>query len=390
MQVRWPSVATVYAAGLMQGLVIVSFPASGAVLRGMHGFSDAQYGAIFLPQTAMAIVGSLLAGGLARRLGLPALARLAVAASAVAELLLASTTQVGPGLAYVALLLAIGLAGLGFGLASAPLNASPGILFPARRETALVVMHTLIGAGFAVGPLLEGAAAMHDTWVAFPLTLAVLAATLVFGPYPRGEEAPVEAARVEGKPTGSFQFWTLTGVAIVYALCEGTFASWVTIFLQEERGVAAPSAALALSMFWAALVAGRLLVSALVLRVPSRLIWAALPLLMAAAFWLLPGAHDATSGIAAFALAGLACSAFFPLTVGIASDLFRDHVAFVGSMLTASLMFGVGVGSFLLGALRKVAGLSDLYRWSSVYAAVLLALVFVLSQRRPKPVGATR
>ena len=35
----------VYAAGLMQGLVVVSFPASGALLRAAHGFSNAEYGA---------------------------------------------------------------------------------------------------------------------------------------------------------------------------------------------------------------------------------------------------------------------------------------------------------------------------------------------------------
>jgi len=65
---------------------------------------------------------------------------------------------------------------------------------------------------------------------------------------------------------------------------------------------------------------------------------------MVAAVWLLPGAHDAATGILAFALADLACSAFFPLTVGFASGRFGGHVAWVSSMLTAALMLGVGVG----------------------------------------------
>lgn len=379
MDTRPTSIGAVYGTGLMQGLVIVSFPASGAVLRAMHGLSDAQYGAIFLPQTAMAITGSLLAGGLARRLGLRTLVRLALAAGLLAELLLASTTLLGHGLAYAALLLAIGLAGLGFGLSSAPVNTYPGQLFPARRDPALVVMHTLIGAGFSLGPLLVGAAGAR--WVAFPLALAAAALLLALGPLPAGQAAGAEA-RGGPRPVGSPRFWMLVGVAVVYALCEGTFASWVGIFLQEERGVAPAGAALALSTFWGALVLGRLLVSALVLRVPSRVIWAALPALMLVAFLLLPAARGTASGVGLFALAGLACSAFFPLTVGIAAETYREHVAFVGSMLTAALMLGVGAGSFLLGALRDAFGLASLYRASSAYAAVLLILIATLWRSR--------
>jgi fucose permease len=108
-------------------------------------------------------------------------------------------------------------------------------------------------------------------------------------------------------------------------LCEGTFASWIVIYLEEERGVAAASAALALSTFWAALVLGR-------------------------------------------------------LTVGFAARRFADHVAWVSSMLTAALMLGVGAGAFVLGALRQMTSLAGLYRWSSLYAAVLLALVLVVTR----------
>ncbi|MBA2352853.1 MAG: hypothetical protein ACR2FI_07280 [Burkholderiales bacterium] len=36
------AVAAVYLSAFVQGLTLVSFPASSAVLRAMHGFSDAQ------------------------------------------------------------------------------------------------------------------------------------------------------------------------------------------------------------------------------------------------------------------------------------------------------------------------------------------------------------
>ena len=56
--------APVYLAALFQGLTLVSFPASSDVLRQAHGFSDAQYGAIFLPQVAVAFVSSMLTAAL--------------------------------------------------------------------------------------------------------------------------------------------------------------------------------------------------------------------------------------------------------------------------------------------------------------------------------------
>jgi len=65
-----PAVLAVYLIAFLQGLTLVSFPASSAVLKQMHGFTDAQYGAIFLPQVAMAVLGAVAGGTLARRLGL--------------------------------------------------------------------------------------------------------------------------------------------------------------------------------------------------------------------------------------------------------------------------------------------------------------------------------
>src|SRR5215470_1124854 len=191
-------ILAVYGGAFAQGLVVVSFPASGAVLKADHGLSDAQYGAIFLVQTVLAVVGSLLSGGLASRVGLARLARLALAAGVLAEALLAATPMLAPAPAYGVLLVAIGLAGLGFGLSSAPLNSYPRVLFPARREPALVALHTLIGAGFAVGPLLAGAAMHAGGWRAFPIALAIVAAALLALPLPAALDAEGPRSRRRG------------------------------------------------------------------------------------------------------------------------------------------------------------------------------------------------
>jgi hypothetical protein len=59
------AVATVYATAFLQGLAMVSFPASATLIKELKGFSDGQYGLIFIPQIITTIAGSLAVGGLA-------------------------------------------------------------------------------------------------------------------------------------------------------------------------------------------------------------------------------------------------------------------------------------------------------------------------------------
>ena len=170
---------------------------------------------------------------------------------------------------------------------------------------------------------------------------------------------------------------------MIYAFAEGTFSSWAVLFLRDGRGLPDMTASLALSAFWGALVAGRLIASFLVVRVPARTVWLALPALMLAAFRLVSFADNAATGIGAFAVAGLACSAFLPLTISLAVERFPDSVAWVSSMLIAALMTGVGLGSWALGALQARAPPEAIYRWSSLYPILLLMLAWPALRAAP-------
>jgi predicted MFS family arabinose efflux permease len=140
----------------------------------------------------------------------------------------------------------------------------------------------------------------------------------------------------------------------------------------------------ALSVFWVAMVAGRRLTSGLVLRVAPQRIWLLLPLLMIAAVLLLPYVSTPVSGIGLFALSCIACSAFFPRSIGIASERFRDNVPWVSSMLIAELMVGVALGFWLVGLLRGILPMEDLYRLSVCYPllAFLLAIIALRASSR--------
>ena len=57
---------TVNAAGLVQGIALVTFPAASTIFtaRSSYDLSSSQYGAMFVPQVIAAIVASLLGAGL--------------------------------------------------------------------------------------------------------------------------------------------------------------------------------------------------------------------------------------------------------------------------------------------------------------------------------------
>jgi fucose permease len=400
------SVGIVYSAGLLQGLTLVSFPASSAVLKQMHGFTDAQYGAIFLPQIAAALLGSLASGSCATRWGLKTLLWLALLVNALSQLLLAATAAFPSESAFELVLAGTACLGFGFGLSGAPLNGLPPLFFPERRDTALVALHTLLGLGLALGPWIANPFIMNALWVGFPLLLAgfatilALAAGLERFPRARAEGAGPEAIPMtdpmplpqappytaDAHPVRATSFWLFAVICVLYAFAEGTFSNWAVLYLQDVKQLPPTAAAGALSVFWAAIVGGRLLTSVLVLRVAPQLIWLGLPVAMIAAFELLPYADTPLLGIACFAFAGVACSAFFPLSIGLASKRFEQHVPWVSSMLIAALMVGVGLGSYVIGALRELVPLEQLYRFSALYPLAVLILAMLVSRKGFRPV----
>lgn len=388
----WSAVLVVYAAALVQGMTLVSFPALSAVLKQTLALSDGAYGTIFLPQVACAIAGAIAGGGLARRLGLRALLVAALAANALSQGLLAATAMLTPATGFAALLAGTACLGLGFGLSGAPVNSYPGLLFPQRSQPALVAAHTLIGLGLATAPLLAAPLIAAGQWPRLPLLLALACAAIAaaghFTRLPRPADAASAATAPPARPpVGAPQFWLFATITVLYAFAEGTFANWAVIYLRDGKGLPEMIAGLALSAFWGAIVIGRLVIALLVVRVPARSIWLSLPVLMIVAFWLLPHAGSAATGIGFFALAGIACSAFLPLTISLAAERFPDAVAWVSSMLIAALMAGVGIGSWLIGALQAILPLEGLYRWSSAYPAAVLVLAWAALRltRRPRP-----
>lgn len=375
---------SVYGGALIIGLTLVSFPASSTYLRAAHGLSDAAYGAIYLPQLVAAIVGALAGGALAGRMSLRAMYLMALVSFALAQGLLASSAGVSSQLALSTVMCATAAFGFGFGFGGGPLNAAVTLLFPRAPYVAITALHMVAGAGLTIGPFIFAHLAANGSWIAGPVTFSIGSLILIVctaaSRWPEPVGRPREANETWPAPARSAFFWITALIAVLYSVAEGTFSNWALIYVHEERGLPASSAALALTCFWAALTLGRLVVSFLVLHIRPMAFLIALPLLTIASFLYLPHVNSHATALLGFALAGLACSAFFPMLVGFAADAHPKHVSWIASMLTAAMMLGVGIGSYAVGAFRSVVSLPDLYRSSAIYPVLVLTALYVATR----------
>lgn len=377
-------IATVYATGLFQGLSLVAFPAAATVLTSPSGYdlSKSKYGWLFLPQVALAITGSLALPALARRLPLKTILISGVVADTVAMALLVGSVPLRTHtVAYPMLLVATGALGLGFGLTLSSLSTYAGAFMPERRDVALTSLNVLLGLGTALSPLLIGIFLHHGQWWYLPLLsaagLVLLVGLIAVQPMTVPWSGP--AGSSGGIPR---LFWLFAGVLVIYGIGETMFGNWGTTLL-TGRGIESSSATDALAAFWAAVTVGRLLISLVADRIRPVRIYLLLPWAMVAALLLAPVARSALAGVLLFAFGGLACSGYFPMTVGYGEATFPSLVELAAGWLIAAYQVGYGLAAFGGGALQSVVSLTSIFRGAAVLAAGMAVASLTIARRQP-------
>jgi FHS family glucose/mannose:H+ symporter-like MFS transporter len=373
-----------YVAGVVQGLALVTFPAASTIFTDPSGFalSGTQYGAMFIPQVVLAILAAAFGSNLARRFGLRAVLQMGLCGDLLAMALLASSPLlIGTDYAFVVLCIATGCLGLGFGATVMALNTLVEGFSPANADGAVLLLNALLGTGTALAPLLVALFNGLGFWWGLPLLMVVLAAALLCGTISAPLQLPYNAAGGGRMPK---RFWLYAVAVFLYGIVETLCGNWATLYLSGQRHVSAQDAAYALTAFWVMVTLGRLLIAVLDRFIAARWIYLTLPVLLVIAFQFVAIANNAPGGIAAFAIAGLACSAFLPFSISFAGTEFPRQAATMSGLLLAVYQVGYGVAAFGVGPIRERAGVG----YSVVFAlgsivAVGLALVALLLVRTP-------
>jgi fucose permease len=277
------------------------------------------------------------------------------------------------------------------------LNTYAEAFFPGRADGAVLALNALLGLGTALAPVLVAIVIGMGVWWLLPVVVAcvlvlifavVLTKPLRTGP---ATTAGGGAPRPLGAGTLLRRFWLYAAAVFLYGILETLNGNWATLYLAGERGVSAQGASMALATFWAMVTAGRVLIAAISARVSPRSIYVGLPVLLLITFQLASRVEGETGGILAFAMAGLACSAFLPLSISFGGDEFPSLSAVMAGELIAFYQLGYGVAAFGTGPLRDLIGLpfSVIFAGGSV-VALPLAVIAALIIRRPPGLAGIR
>ena len=370
-------IACIYLAGFLQGSAFVLIPALGNTLAAApYHFSSSAYALLFLPQTAGAIIGAAAAGGVQRRLGMGRLFRLGLLANLLAMLLLLAAAHGSGQPAYALLLAESLLLGLGFGWTLAAINHYSAHFFSRSASTAITLLNAVIGGATALSPLILSALQAQSSWSVWPLALAIGFAVAWL---PRLPEAGDDARSVFW-PRGIFPFVL---VVLIYAICEGSFGSWASVYLSADKHLGNHAGTLALSAFWGSMTLFRAVLAPLPQRWISR---RCLLLVSAAGIAACFAALSWLSGrwvlVGAFALAGAASSIYYPFVMGLSLARFPRQQTQVAGLVVAALMVGEGLGSYGLGLLQHMQRLDHIYLVSTLWGVPLLIGAWFVSRTK--------
>jgi MFS family permease len=365
-------IGVVYVAAVVQGLVLVTFPAASSVFTSPDGFGfdSTRYGTMFVPQVALAIAAAALAPKLARRLGLRRVLLAGFVGDIVSMSLLAlSRLLIGtPDGAFGLLLVATAALGFGFGATVMALNTYAEAFFPERTDGAVLALNALLGLGTALAPVFVALVVALGAWWLLPVVVACVMALLfaIALTQPLHVSADADDASTPiGWSALPRRLWLYAAAVFLYGMLETLNGNWSMLYLSSERGVSPRDASFALTAFWVMVTGGRVLIAAISRWIPVRWIYVALPILLVVTFQIAPRMHDATGGIVAFGLAGLACSAFLPLSISFGGNEFPRLSAVMAGELIAFYQLGYGVAAFGIGPLHDNLGLS----FAAIFAA---------------------
>jgi fucose permease len=357
--------------GLPDGLLGVAWPS----LRASFGLAQDALGALLVATTTGYVLSSFASGPLLARLGLGALLALSCLATA-GSLFGYAVADAWP------VLVALGVvAGLGAGAIDAGIN---GYVATNHSPRALNLLHAGYGLGTTTGPaLMTGLLMAGAPWQRGYAIVGAsqLALGLAFGAtrrrWPEGSTTP--SAHTPGAPLAHTlrlpTAWLNALAFTLYTGLEAAAGAWTYTLLSESRGVAMASAGSAVSLYWGALMAGRVAFAFSLASAPvGPLLGACMAGVALAALAL---ALDLGSAASFAALAGLGFCAgpIFPSLIATTPPRFGPrHAPNVVGLSVAAAALGQALLPAALGVGAVSLGL-ELVPRALLVAALLLLLV---------------
>lgn len=251
-------------------------------------------------------------------------------------------------------------------------------LHPDHRTTALAESNVAASSAAVMAPLAVGRLAETGLgWqTALLLGLPVLAVLVArFASVPLPNPAPVPEQLTSNAPLPR-QFALYAMVLFLASAVEWIIAFWGADFLDSVVGLNGGSAATAMSVFFAAMIAGRAIGARLTRRrAGSQLLMGAFLIALAGFpfFWL---AGNPFVSLAGLFVAGIGIANFYPLTIGVATSVAGDRPDRATARLAVAGGLSVLTAPLVVGVIADLVGI----RWGFGVVVLLLAAALVTTR----------
>ncbi len=399
MKDRRPLCAAIfYLYAFFQGLCLIIIPAASFIFKQplFGALSDRQYGLSFLPMNLSAVLVTVYFKRFLNYFGRQPLLAVGLGAHGVyaASLIAAAAGSVN-AVVFQWLILANLALGIGFGFLISVANVAMVEMYPEKRDMALMGLHGLLGVGASLAPaavefFYRSGHWRESHWITLFFWAVLMVILLVLHPVsyreaagfhePAGFRKPRHARSSTLPRTAVF----FLGAIFIYGILESITGNWCSIYLTQEKGFAYRTAARCLSAFWIFLTLGRIAAAITASRMDARFLYRGSPVVITAALTALVKVQTESAAVPIFAVIGLGCSYFFPLSISISTQYYDAWRSELSSFGIAAIMAGVFFGTTLMGFLQdtKLVRIHQTFVLAASCGAVLTGFAFLLTRKK--------
>ncbi len=322
-------------------------PILGALLPS-YPLTPAQQGNLGMVQALGLVVASLSAGPVIDKKG----NKLALITGLV---LIAAALFAAPNVGgYVGLLIAYFVLGVGGGIVVTAANALVGAVEPTRRGSALNFLNLFFGLGgiittYAASYLMSPIVLCYSVATLTIIALLVNVATRMPGPSGEASFRLNEVPALLSRPA----LILLCLFLFLYVACEVGVWNWLKAYLISAHFDARSAGGVVSYGFAFGILVGRVVVSRVLIKVPSLAVTLASSILMVITTFAMLHLHSRTSITIAVFCAGLTMAPVFPTTLAIVGDTFHRGAATALGIVITCGWIGLAVSSPIIGALAE-------------------------------------
>lgn len=262
----------------------------------------------------------------------------------------------------VTLLAASVVLGVGYGFGTISINLVASRLLVHRPAFVVNLINVLYGVGTVIGPLVTSwvlRAGGQARWVpAVGGVAAVMLLPWAFRVLPRDARGHVpEAIPRQHAPAVPVGVLLIGALVFMYGGVESGFSGWAPTYLERTLGITPADAALATSVYWLAYLSGRVVSTALALRVgPAAVLQGALGVLTVGGLVLAVGVGHPVLTTLALVLLGGATGPIYPSMFGVVTLRYADRAAFAVSAVSSIGCGGAMLLPWVMGLTLPIAG----------------------------------